>query len=165
MHGAGDQVHLQVADLEHGRDAAGLATARQGLDPGDQFGEGIGFDQIVVGPGLQARDAVLDLAEGRQEQDRGLVAVLAQGLDHADAVEARHHPVDDIDVIAALLGLQQAEGPVDGMGRLVPRLGQAPDHGGRGLGIVLDHQNAHRFSPSEHKFAADVSASAANEVS
>ena len=148
VNGAGDQVHLEITDLEHGGDAAGLAAARQGLDPGDQLGEGIGFDQIVVGTGVQPGDAVLDLAEGREEQDGRLVAVLAQGLDHADAVEARHHPVDDIDVIAALLGLQQAEGAVDGVGRLVPGLGQAPDHGGRGLGVVLDHQNTHGISPS-----------------
>ena len=148
VHGASDEVHLEVADLEHGGHAAGLPAARQGLDPGDQFGEGIGFDQIVIRAGLEARDAILDLAEGGQEQDGGLVAVLAQGLDHADAVEARHHPVDDIDVIAALLRLQQAEGPVDGVGRLVPGFGQSPDHGGRGLGVVLDHQNAHGISPS-----------------
>ncbi|MNJ56770.1 hypothetical protein D3C77_523330 [compost metagenome] len=143
MHGAGDQVHLQVADLEHRLHPAGLAAARQGLDAGDQLGQGVGLDQIVVGPRLQARDAVLDLAQRRQEQDRRLVAALAHHLDHADAVQARHHPVDDIDVVAALLRFQQAEGAVDGVGDFMPGFGQAAHHGGRGLGIVLNHQNTH----------------------
>jgi hypothetical protein len=35
VHGAADQVHLQVADPQQGVDRAGLATAGQGLDPGD----------------------------------------------------------------------------------------------------------------------------------
>jgi len=30
----------------------------------------------------------------------------------------------------------------------VPGLRQSPDHGRRGLGVVLDHQNAHGISPS-----------------
>ncbi|MNN41889.1 hypothetical protein D3C81_1560330 [compost metagenome] len=143
MHGAGDQVHLQVADLEHGLHPARLATARQGLDPGDQLGEGVGFDQVIVGPGLQARHPVLDLTERRQEQDRRLIAALAHRLDHADAVQTRHHAVHDIDVVAALLRFQQTEGAVHGVRHLVPGLGQASHHRGRRLGIVLDHQNTH----------------------
>jgi len=155
--GAGDQVHLQIADLEHGLNSARLAATRQGLDPRDQFGQGVGLDQIVVAARLQPRNAILDLAESRQEQHRRLVAALADGLDHADAVQARHHSVHDIDVVAALLRFQQAKGAVHRMGDFMPGLAQAAHHGGRGLGVVLNHQNTH--AASQKRFGGDVSAS------
>src|ERR1700755_950709 len=65
-----NEVHLELAPLRPRAAGAGLAPARQRLDPGDQFGQGVGLDQIVVAAGLQARDLVLDLAQRAQEQHR-----------------------------------------------------------------------------------------------
>ena len=50
------------------------------LDPGDQLGEGVGLDQVVVAAGLQARDPVADLAQGRRNRT-GVWLPSAQGLD------------------------------------------------------------------------------------
>ena len=86
---AADQVHLQVADPQQRLHRAGLAAAGQRLDPGDQLGEGVGLDQIVVAAGAAGPSTrSLDLAQRRQEQHRRLVALAAQRLDHGDAVHA-----------------------------------------------------------------------------
>ncbi len=147
QHPAVDQVHLQVADLQDGLHRAGLMAAGQRLDPGAELGEGIGLDQVVVAAGLQARHAVVDLSQGREHQHRRAVAVAAQGLDHRQAVHARHHAVHHHDVEAILVGGLQAIGAVGGDLALVPGLAEAPGHGFGRLDVVFNDQNAHIDPP------------------
>ena len=83
-------------------------AARQHLDARQQFGERVGLRQIVVAAGAQALDAVVDLAERRQDQDRRAVALVAQRADERQAVALRQHPVDHQHVVVAGLGERQA---------------------------------------------------------
>src|SRR5208337_3412049 len=63
-HLVGEAVEREVADPVHclfGR--PGGAAARQGLDPGEQFGECVRLGEIVVAAGPEALDPVVDLPE------------------------------------------------------------------------------------------------------
>ena len=147
MHGPGDQVHLQVAVTQQGLDRAGLAPAGQGRDAGDQLGEGVGVDQIGVAAGLQPVDAVVDLAERREEEDRRLVPLAPQGLDQGHPIHLRHHAVDDHHVELAGPRLGQAGLAVGGRDAVVAAFGEAANHGARRFEIVFDNQDPHDSRP------------------
>jgi hypothetical protein len=168
MDRAVDQVHLEFADLQGRGHRARLAAARQGVDPGDQFDEGVRLDQIVVGARPQAGDAVVDLAQGRKEQHRRLVALAAQGLDHLDAVLLGHHAIDDHHVEAALARLGQAGLAVGGVNAVVAGLGQAMAHGAGGFEVVLDNQDTHanpQPGPQMHERASSCESMTPSVVS
>ena len=68
--------------FEQGAERA-LRPAQQRLDPGDDFAHGERLDQIVVGAGVETRDAMLHGVTRRQHEDGNGVApgahVLQQG--------------------------------------------------------------------------------------
>src|SRR5487761_1116709 len=59
MHAAGGQIEGEIADFQHGRRPIDGATANR-LDAGHQFGEGEGFDHIIVGARLEPRHTLFD---------------------------------------------------------------------------------------------------------
>src|SRR5258706_7931672 len=66
---APDRVEAEIASLErYSKNAAG--PTQQSLDPGDQLAHREGLGQIVVGPGVEAGNPVLDRIARRQDQDR-----------------------------------------------------------------------------------------------
>src|SRR5262249_3031301 len=68
---AGGQGAPQAGGPQH-RLGVGLDAAQQDAQAGQQLGEGEGLDQVVVGAGVQAGDAVLDgVASGQDENGRG----------------------------------------------------------------------------------------------
>jgi hypothetical protein len=69
-------VHDQVAQAQHL--VAMPAPAQHGPDPGQQLLEGERPAQAVVGPGLQPLDPLADPGGGGEQDDRGLVAGVAQ---------------------------------------------------------------------------------------
>ena len=78
------------------------------------------LDEIVVGAGLLADQNVVPLGQGRQEDERHVrqVALLAHGLQHVVAAEARHGDVaqdevgtvvlEQLERLAAVGGLEHA---------------------------------------------------------
>src|SRR5581483_2171198 len=96
------EVDAQVGDGQHGLDRRAVAAPRQGLEPGQQLAEGERLGQVVVAAGAQPADAVVDLGERAQDQDRRPVAGVAQRLDDAEPVDAaRQHAVEDQHVVLA----------------------------------------------------------------
>ena len=83
MPGTGDgtrqQVHVQIADGDFGlwMRTETLCTAQQCFDARLQFGQRVGFDDIVIAAGAQAFDPVIDLAARRENQGRHMLAVVA----------------------------------------------------------------------------------------
>ena len=51
-----------------GRDFGRFAPGK-GVHPGHELGESEGLDEIIVGPGVEALDAIVDAAERGQEKD------------------------------------------------------------------------------------------------
>ncbi len=61
-------VEVEVPGAEHRR-ALHRPPPYESAQPGEQLGEREGLDQVVVGPGVQARDAILDGVAGREHED------------------------------------------------------------------------------------------------
>ena len=98
-------IHLKVALAQQGLDRRPTATAQQRLDAGQQLGEREGLHQIVVAAAPEARDPVLDSAQGAEKQNRRVLAGAAQHLDHRQTVELRQHAVVDRHVVVLADGL------------------------------------------------------------
>ena len=70
-----------------------LGAAEAGADPGQQLGPGEGLGQVVVGPGVEPADPVLDLAAGRQDQGRRPDPRGPEARQQLQAVAARQREV------------------------------------------------------------------------
>jgi hypothetical protein len=144
---AGDQVELEVSQVQLGGlcgvAVAGGAPAQQRADARQQFGEGEGLDEVVVGATLQAAHAVLDLvARGEHQHRRGLALGAHRGQ-HAEAVDARQHHVEQHQVVVAADGqaatVDAVVRDVDHMAVLAQALVQVLGQ----LDFVFDDQQSH----------------------
>ena len=123
---------------------AGIAPPDR-ADPGRQFAEVEGLDEIVVRAGVQPLDPVRDLVERGQDDDGRDVAAAAQRLQEADAPAVRQHEIEQDEIVAGcghrVARRVEAGDPVHG---LAVR-GDLVAHGGAQHGVVLDQQDAHRL--------------------
>src|SRR5499433_1688832 len=87
-HGAGEQVHLQVAHPQERLLHHGGAAAGQRIDASEQLGKGKGLDQIIVAACAQAADAIVDFSQGADDEGRRHDPVVAETPDDLDAVDA-----------------------------------------------------------------------------
>ena len=85
----------------------GRPLAGHGADPRQQLVKIKGFDQIVVGAGIQAGDPVGNAVFGSEKHHRQILAVLADGLQHGQAVHARHHDVQHGGVVIGVFQIVQ----------------------------------------------------------
>ena len=94
--GAGARVEAQVAD---GGDllVAGRAAAQQRLQARRDLLHRERLDDVVVGAGLEAAHAVVDLVAGREDADGHVLAAVAQAGEHLEAVEVGHVQVEQDD--------------------------------------------------------------------
>ena len=76
--------------------AAGPPDA--GRAPGEELVERERLRQVVVRAGVQAGDPISDLRPRRQHEDRDGAAARAHPPTDAEAVDARHHPVQHDEV-------------------------------------------------------------------
>ena len=105
--GARAEVELEVAEGDGGVLARGCtgrvggrAAAQHRVNARQQLARIEGLGQIVVGPHLQPHDAVHVLALGGEQDDRGLVLLAPQAAQDGQAILARHHKVEDQEVVA-----------------------------------------------------------------
>jgi len=118
--GAGDLVavlvQLQVGDAQYALAAlVGHRAAQHGMHPGQQFLDAERLDDVVVGAGAQAADALGRGVARGQEDHRHLRARRAQVVQHAQPVHARHHDVEHHQVRVGLGHRGQCEGPLSAM--------------------------------------------------
>jgi hypothetical protein len=74
-----------------------VGASGEGADPSHEFVEGERFDEIVVGPGVEACDAVTDLIASGDDEDTGVLVLFPHFAEQLDAVEAREHQIEDGD--------------------------------------------------------------------
>ncbi len=101
-------VELEVAEAQHiRRPRSGAGAAQQRADARQQFGDRERLDDIVVGAGGEAADALAFLAARGQHDDRQLPwsRAGAQAPAELDAGQARQHPVEDHEIGRAFLQL------------------------------------------------------------
>ncbi|MGY3364926.1 hypothetical protein ACVWZL_002051 [Bradyrhizobium sp. GM2.4] len=137
-------VELEIADAVQRVLGRTAAAARQHLDPGQQLGEGIGFRQIIVAASAQALDAVVDLAERRENQHWRRIVLVAERADHRQAVALGQHAVDHQHVVIAVLGHGKAFLAVGGVVGNVPDLTKSLHEVVGGFAVVFDDEEAHR---------------------
>ncbi len=94
---AGHPVEFQVGQFQLGIGfrVAGLAAPGQRVDARQQLRHVVWLGQIIIAAGAQARDAVVHVAEGAQNQHRHLAPGGAQRLHQGETVELRQHAIDD----------------------------------------------------------------------
>jgi hypothetical protein len=66
---------------------AAAAAPQQGAHPGQQFGEGEGLDQVIVGAEFETFDAVFDVVARGQEQHRHVAAGACADWQHLPAIQ------------------------------------------------------------------------------
>ena len=123
--------------------ATGLATQHR-ADARAQFVQVEGLDQIVVGAGIEAGDAVAGAVAGGEHDHRGGVAASAQPAQHVQAVALRQTQVEQhqIEALAGQRALRRGgiAHPVDRMAFHAQRRAQrVADHA-----VVFHQQEAHR---------------------
>jgi len=69
---------MQVADGQGNLPVDTLGAAMQCVQAREQLPEREGFRQVIVAAAAQAADAVVDLGQGAEDEDRGAFARLAQ---------------------------------------------------------------------------------------
>ena len=138
---AADAIEREVGDLEAlGR---GLSAAQEGADAGEEFDEGEGLDEVIVGALFEAFDAIVESAAGAENQHRRADLAIANFLEHLEAVHIGKHAVQNHQVVVG--GVNQIErgaagqSGIDGVsGAFQPAAQKIGD-----AFFVLDHENSH----------------------
>ncbi len=107
--------------------------AQQRLDARQQLRERERLGEIVVAAGLEAADAIVDRAEGAQDQHRRGQTRAPQLLNDRQPVDVRQHPVGDDQVELAREGAGEPLTAVGGVIDRVAALAQSFDENPRGL--------------------------------
>ena len=123
--------------------ALGACPAQQGTQPRLELAHVEWLDQVVVGPGIQAVNAIAHRLACCEHQDRHPVALAAQPAAHLKAIDAGHADVEHH---------RFGGGPYRLVERLVAVLGQfylvsaQRERATKGVAyraIVIDHQDPH----------------------
>ncbi len=148
-HLTGRQVHPQIGEAQRlallGRSAGRRrvrAAAQQRTDPGEQFVQLEGLDEVVVGTGIQTRDTVADRVTGGEHQDRHPHPARPQPAGGGQPVHTGHQDVqhDQFGVVGRdLLDRVQT---VDRLLGPVPLEDQRTLQGLPHRGLVVDDQDA-----------------------
>jgi len=121
---------------------AGKHAPQEGVDAGEEFGEGKGFAEVVVGPGLQAGDAVFDGVVRGEDEDAEVCAFGTELAEDVEAVALGKREVEEQEFGA--LGVDEEEALFCGAGSEYVMAGGA-EAGGEGLGhlpVVFDDEDA-----------------------
>src|SRR5258707_7715971 len=141
------QVDGEIADTQDGLLDDGVTASAKRLDARQQFDKGKRLDQIVIAPGTQTAQPIVDLPERTDDQNGCGDAVVAQLTHDRDAIDVRKHAVDrDHGIVggdAAAQRLVAAGGQIHlitaGRKRLHDLTGS--------FRVVLNHQNTAATSP------------------
>jgi len=134
-------VELHLAGAQEGGGPASRA-ADEGPEAGAQLVQVEGLDQVVVGPAVEAADALVHPVAGGEDEDRRDLGPPQVGEDRPAAPPGQHE-VQQNGVVVPALGLELAGlavvGDVDGESLLLQRLA----HGAGEVDLVFDDQDAH----------------------
>ena len=138
--------------------AGRLVAAQQRADAGGQLVDLERLDEVVVGAGVEARDALVEGVAGGQQQDRDAEALAAQPSGDREPVHARHRDVEHDHVRQRALDLGEGGAAVGRGGDVVALGGQRPLEHPPDRRVVVDEQDGglghHGESRAERAFAA-----------
>ena len=149
------EVHRHVPQLQlRGRRRTAMEPPQERPHPSQQFVTTEGLHQVVVGPGVQAPNAIFHAALGCQHQDRHGTPQTPQLLREGEPIEAGHHHVEQDQVGLLGQGPLETVSPLRGGDHPVTfrreQVGQHRAHGG----LIFDDQDAgHRRCGFRFKLA------------
>ena len=137
------QVDLEVGDA-HGLGQRRGTTARQRVQPSDEFAKGERLGEVVVGARIESLHAIVDrVARGEHQYGRAHTA-LAQRATEVEPTSAGEHDVENDDVVRAQHGARSSSRERRLAHDLKAVFGQpAVDDRGK-LRIILYQENTHR---------------------
>ena len=113
------------------------------LNPGEEFGEGIGLCQVVVAAGAQALHPLVHIAQGAENEDGRGDALGPQGADDGEAIELGQHAVDDENVVEVFQRQGEAILAIGGVVGHMAAFLQALDEPGGGVAVIFNYEYAH----------------------
>ncbi len=105
------------------------------------------FGDIIVGPGVEARDLLAPAVARGQDQHRHIVAGTAPAFQNGDPVHHRQAEIEHHGIVALGLAEELRLLAVMGLIDRVAGLGQRGRELAREIGIVLHHEQSHYFCP------------------
>ena len=114
---AADTIERKFGHLQALR--SGLAAAQESANARQEFDEGEGLDQVIVGALFQAFDAIVERAAGAQDEHRRADFAVADFFEDLQAVHVRQHPVENHQiVIGSVNALQRGAAGESGIHRV-----------------------------------------------
>jgi hypothetical protein len=88
-------------EVSHAEDvgAFGGGAAQEGLDADQELGQGEGFGEVVIGPGIKQFYFISGAIAGGEDEDGGVLGISAESAEQVGAVEAWEHEVEDDEVV------------------------------------------------------------------
>jgi D-alanyl-D-alanine carboxypeptidase/D-alanyl-D-alanine-endopeptidase (penicillin-binding protein 4) len=138
--GGGIEAEVSRAEFWNGRLGG---TACDGTEAGEEDVEGEGFDEVIVGPGVEAGNDVVWGIAGGEHEDGGAVFVGAEATGDFEAGVAGHHDVEDDGVEVSDgkggEGFFAVAGEGDGVVLFLEALGEEVSHGWFVFGDEEEH--------------------------
>jgi hypothetical protein len=138
-----EQIHPKVAHLQYrGIHRAG-GPPDKGLNPREQLRKGKRFGEVVIAPGLETLDAVIDLTFGAQDNHRRVLLARPKLPDEGQSVELRQHDINDHGIVGFVEGKVQAIFAIWSMVYRKPGLTETFGYERCNSVVVFDDQNTH----------------------
>src|SRR5271166_5090834 len=141
---AGQEIDLQICEMQGRFDPGAPGTATQCRDAREQFRERERLYQVVVRAGIQALHPVVNAAERGQKHYGRRVPRLTHCLNHAQAVNVWQHAIDDQQIPGLGYRSIKACAAIGDERGLMPVFLQAAQYVLRCLDVVFDQQDFHR---------------------
>jgi hypothetical protein len=143
---AGGGIECEVGRTEFLNGRLG-GTASDGTEAGEEDGERERFDEIIVSARVETGDDIGGGIAGCEHEDGGMVLGGAEAASDFDAVDARHHDVEDDGIKGADgeggEGFFAIAGESDGVILLLKTLGEETAHGRFVFGDENEHAKGH----------------------
>src|SRR5690606_12424808 len=140
---AGEQVDFEIGDFQPRRLMVRGRASPQRFDASKQLCEGERLGEIVIAARTQAGDAIVNGAEGREDEHGGAIFLLAQSRNDLQTVDVRQLPIRDDDLIALGQRFVEPVATVWAVLDLIAVFAQALDQILGRLQIVVDEQQTH----------------------
>lgn len=135
-------VDAEIGDFDDLGLLVGFA-AFQGAESGEEFLEGKGFGEVVIGSRVEPFDFVIDAVEGGQHDDRGRDTGLAEGSTDLEPGHAGEHHVEEDDGVGFVEGESEARFAIVGDVGMVSLLAKRAFQLAGDDQVILDNQESH----------------------